>query len=349
MGRTLDYSKNFSHLNGTSAGLRHFSKFLVLSTLFLILAGSLITTYGAGLSVPDWPNSYGHFMFSFPLADMVGGIFYEHGHRLIASTVGFMTVLMAIWVVFKENRKWVKKLSLLALSAVILQGLLGGITVLFFLPTAISVSHAILGQTFFVITIILAYSLSRERRLRELQEQKTTVQLVPYALGLTALIYLQLFLGALMRHTGSGLAIPDFPTMAGAWWPAMNESMLININAWRFYQHLDPVELSQVWMHLAHRLGAILVVVGAGVLFKKVWAFRQTHKLIYGSVLAITGLLLVQVTLGVFTVLSVKQLWITSFHVMTGAALLGFSVLISLRCLPLSLAECRNLFKKNKE
>ena len=115
-----------------------------LSTLFLIFAGGMVTSTGSGLAVPDWPLSYGTL---FP--PMIGGVFYEHGHRMIATVVGFLTLCLAVWLWFKEERQWVKVLGLCCLGAVIVQGLLGGITVLFYLPTLVSVAHGVLAQTFF--------------------------------------------------------------------------------------------------------------------------------------------------------------------------------------------------------
>ena len=144
--------------------LRAFTKITVFSTTVLIFAGALVKSHEVGLSVPDWPTTFGKQMFAFPLSDMVGGIFYEHGHRLIASIVGFLTLTQAIlFYLNKEVEPWNKKLSYFSLGIVIIQGSLGGITVLFFLPPAISIVHGVLAQTFFILTIIMAYGVSRER------------------------------------------------------------------------------------------------------------------------------------------------------------------------------------------
>ena len=141
--------------------LNRYIKLVVASTVLLIAAGGMVTSTRSGLSVPDWPNTYGQFMFSFPLEKMVGGIFYEHGHRMIASTVGFLTIILAIWTWKVDPRRWVRWLGVSALGAVILQGLLGGITVLLLLPAPVSVGHAGLAQLFFCITISLAIFTSR--------------------------------------------------------------------------------------------------------------------------------------------------------------------------------------------
>jgi heme A synthase len=141
--------------------LSRYAKLVSASTVLLIVAGGLVTSTGSGLSVPDWPTSYGWSMFTFPLRNMIGGIFYEHGHRLIASTVGFLTIILAAWIWRAEPRRWVRALGFAALGAVILQGVLGGITVLFFLPTAISTAHAGLAQIFFCLTVTIALVTSR--------------------------------------------------------------------------------------------------------------------------------------------------------------------------------------------
>src|SRR5918995_854573 len=121
--------------------LHRFAKLVAASTVLLIAAGGMVTSTGSGLSVPDWPNTYGWFMFSFPVSKWVGGIFYEHSHRLIASTVGFLTIIMAVWTWRGEPRRWLRRLAFVALGAVIVQGLLGGLTVLYFLPAPISIAH----------------------------------------------------------------------------------------------------------------------------------------------------------------------------------------------------------------
>src|SRR5262245_45069052 len=141
------------HGEGENIGLHRFALFTACSTAFLIFVGGLVTSNEAGLSVPDWPTSYGWNMFTFPYSKWVGGIFYEHVHRLIASFVGFLTVVLTVWIHLKERRRWVRWLSVGALLAVITQGVLGGLTVIFWLPLAISMTHATLAQTFFCLTI----------------------------------------------------------------------------------------------------------------------------------------------------------------------------------------------------
>src|SRR2546427_836985 len=129
-----------------------FAALVAASTALLILAGGLVTSTGSGLSVPDWPNTYGWFMWAFPLNRMVGGIFYEHLHRLVASTVGFLIVVLTLWLARAEPRRWVRRLGYPALAAVIAPGILGGITVLWYPPDATSIAHPRLAQIGFCPT-----------------------------------------------------------------------------------------------------------------------------------------------------------------------------------------------------
>src|SRR6185436_9081606 len=131
------------------------------STAVLIFAGGLVTSTESGLSVPDWPTTYGYSMFTFPLSKMVGGIRFEHSHRLIASTVGFLILVLAVWLWRAEPRAWVRRLGYIALAAVITQGILGGITVLWYLPEPISIAHASLAQIVFCLTTAIALVTSR--------------------------------------------------------------------------------------------------------------------------------------------------------------------------------------------
>ena len=312
--------------------LRVFSKLTVLSTLFLIFVGALVKSHEVGLSVPDWPTTYGKQMFAFPLSDMVGGIFYEHGHRIVATIVGFFTMIQAIWLGFSYEPKWLKKLGYFVLATVILQGLFGGITVLFFLPPPVSILHGILAQTFFIMTIVLAYGLSIERTKRV--EKKWPKGLQKGAIIIGGSIYIQLILGALMRHTGSGMAIPDFPTMGGVWVPTFSDNMINNINAILFDLNLDMVSRNQVMIHFIHRFGAVLVTGAIGYYVFRYHSFLKRHQLPNMTLWLMVIIVIIQITLGVATVLSERSPYIASFHVVTGAVLLGLCTLFILRINP---------------
>lgn len=302
--------------------LKVLSRALCFLTLILIFMGALVTSNNAGLAVPDWPTSFGHNMFTFPPDLWLGGIFYEHTHRLMASLIGLLTLLLTAALLRYESRRWLKTLGLVSLLLVCIQGTLGGLTVLMQLPAFISVLHGVIGQAFFVLTIIMAYSLTgqvpTDRAACHLPAQQDVFKGALLCLGL---LYVQLILGAIMRHSESGLAVLDFPTMAGSWLPSLGAETLASINAERKAMHLAPVDSMQVLSHLAHRFMGVLV---AGALLA--FALRFRHQAKY-----ITALVLVQFTLGIITVLSVRNPIITSLHVLFGALLLGAVVLVALR------------------
>ncbi len=292
-----------------------------------------MTSTGSGLAVPDWPNTYGYFMWAFPFSQMVGGIFYEHLHRLVASVVGVMTLILAVWLWQTESRSWLKKLGFSALLAVAAQGLLGGLTVLFLLPTPISMLHAILAQTFFCLTIGIAYFLSRECKGNTVTiKSDKNISLFRWALGVTVLIYIQLILGAWIRHTNSGLAILDFPLSDGRVFPIFNDDMLFSINSQRFSLGLEPVVMPQIAIHFFHRIGALLVTFGiTGLLVQTIRYFRN-HREIMRVGIGLTVLLILQVILAAFVIWTGKVPLITTFHVWTGALMLGTSLFLTLRC-----------------
>lgn len=296
----------------TNIWLHRFAKLLAAATFVLIFIGGLVTSTGSGLAVPDWPTTYGHFMFSFPLSKMIGGIIYEHGHRMVATVVGFLTVILAVWLWLKEPRRWVKWFGTGALFAVIAQGVLGGITVLFFLPTPVSVLHACLAQGFFCMTICLAMFTSKEWQAERTQISdisKPGIQNL--AILTTAVVYIQLILGAIMRHTGAGLAIPDFPLAFG--------------------KIIPPIETQAVAIHFLHRIGAVVVTIA--VFWTTVQIFRlhrDQPKLTRPAILLVAALVL-QVLLAGLTVWTKKAIIPTTAHVATGAFILGTSLFLALR------------------
>src|SRR6476660_7288461 len=137
-------------------GLNRFAILVACATFFLIIAGALVTSHDAGLATSDWPLSNGQV---FP--KMVGNLFWEHGHRMVATTVGLLTIVLMVYALLKEKRAWVRRLSVVALAGVIAQGLLGGLTVKLMLPLAVSAAHATLAQLFFCTTVSLAVFTSR--------------------------------------------------------------------------------------------------------------------------------------------------------------------------------------------
>jgi cytochrome c oxidase assembly protein subunit 15 len=289
--------------------LHRFAKLVAACTVFLVLAGSLVTSTGSGLSVPDWPNSYGWNMFTFPPSKWVGGIFYEHGHRLIASTVGFLTIILAAWLWIAEPRRWLRRLGITALGTVVLQGLLGGLTVLFFLPAPISTAHAGLAEIFFCLTVAIALFTSPVWiRGNDLVDDRTLRRLTAIT---TALIYVQILVGAAMRHTEAGLAIPDFPLMFGHVIP----------------DHWDP----KIAVHFAHRVGALIVTLAILATSGHIWYHHRRRRQLSRPAAAIVGLVALQITLGAFTVWTGRAVAINSAHVVCGASILATSLVITLR------------------
>lgn len=305
--------------------LHRFAVFTTCSTFILVVAGGLVTSTGSGLAVPDWPLSYGQLM-----PPMVGGIFYEHGHRMVATFVGFLTTILAIWL-WRVERKWVRNLGLIALLAVITQGLLGGMTVLFLLPTAISVSHATLAQSFFSLMVVLALVTSKGWREHKPSESLLAARTRKWTVAATSAVFVQLVLGALMRHTHSGLAIPDFPLAFGQLLPPIDPIGLEKANVYRMQLDFDPVSLAQIWIHFAHRVGAmvVLVVTLGGV--RHVLKNYRTESKLREPALIVLILLVVQVFLGALTVWSGKGMEIATAHVACGALLLATNALLTVR------------------
>ena len=315
-----------------SVWLRRFSKFTAFATLLLIFAGGLVTSTGSGLAVPDWPNTYGYFMFSFPFSKWVGGIFYEHLHRLIAFFVGLVTLVLAFWLWRSDEKLWLKNLGWGALVAVIAQGVLGGITVLFLLPTPVSVTHGVVAQSFFCITIAIAYFLSSEWKSDEAPiKHSANESFFRWTALAASFIFAQLILGAVMRHTGSGLAILDYPLATGRLIPVFNEDTVLIVNDARFGLGLDSVTLAQVTIHFVHRIGALLASIG--IIGLAILGVRNYNweKRIARPVLFLSVLLAIQLVLAGFVIWSGRNPVITTFHIWTGALMLGTSVFLSLR------------------
>jgi cytochrome c oxidase assembly protein subunit 15 len=172
------------------------------ATFPLLFIGGLVTSKGAGLAVPDWPTTFGYNMFLYPWSKMVGNIFYEHSHRLIASGVGLLTIALALSLWLQEHRKWLRWLGVIALVLVVIQGVLGGMRVVL-LEHSLAIVHASLAQAFFALAVSLALFTSAEWR-EEVTDRPPadSNRLRRLAAFTTGLIYLQVFFGAVLRHTG---------------------------------------------------------------------------------------------------------------------------------------------------
>jgi cytochrome c oxidase assembly protein subunit 15 len=178
---------------------------LACATFPLLFIGGLVTSKGAGLAVPDWPTTFGYNMFLYPWSKMIGGIFYEHSHRLVASMVGLLTIALAVVLWLKEPRSWLRFLGAAALGLVILQGVIGGLRVVL-LEDTLAIIHAGLAQAFFALTVALAVLTSNDWRLKTGQAVfDDSRRLYRLALITTLLIYTQSLFGAVLRHTGTRL------------------------------------------------------------------------------------------------------------------------------------------------
>ncbi len=286
-----------------------YARVVVACTVFLLLAGSLVTSTGSGLAVPDWPTTYGWNMFTFPPSMWVGGIFYEHGHRLVASTVGLLTIVLAAWLWRSEQRPWLRRLGVLTLVAVIVQGILGGLTVRYFLPAPVSTAHAALAEVFFCLTVAIALFTSRSWLAGS--DAPDDYLLRGVATATTVLIYVQILIGATVRHTEAGLAIPDFPWMFGGWLP----------NRWD----------AKIAVHFAHRAGALVVALAVALTSAHVWYHHATRRALTVPATLLVALVAVQMTLGAYTVWSARHVWINSAHVVCGASVLATSLVVTLR------------------
>jgi cytochrome c oxidase assembly protein subunit 15 len=289
-----------------SKGLHRFAVLVCAATFALIFAGGLVTSTDSGLAVPDWPLSFGRL---FP--PMTGGVLYEHGHRMVAASVGILVVVLYVWARLRARRA-VAALAAWALGAVVIQGLLGGLTVLMRLPPAVSVAHACLAQAFLCLTVALAAATGDAwRRAGDLREAAPGPPLRALALATTAAVYGQLVLGAVVRHTKAGLAIPDFPLAFGRLVP--------------------PLESPEVRIHFAHRVWALAVLGTALWTAARVLRAHREELLLRRPAVLLIALLGAQTLLGGLTIWTRRAPVPTTFHVLVGAMVLGASLLLTLR------------------
>jgi heme A synthase len=294
---------------------RHrFALLVAVSAFLLVIAGSLVTTTGSALAVPDWPLAFGQ---AFPR--MEGGVLYEHGHRMIAGVVVILVLALEVWTELEERRPAVRWLARAMAFSILVQALLGGLTVLLRLPVAISVSHAAVAELLFAMTVVMAdMTASRESRVASRDSDAGSAR------GLSRItvvaVFLQILLGAVVRHTGAGLAIPTFPLANGRLIPEFTTVLV----AWNF----------------AHRVGAVVVTVL--VTWTAVANLRgappqgpplQNEKGPDEKGPAIAMLILIawQLVMGALTILTWRGLLPTTAHVAGGALLFATSVLLALR------------------
>jgi len=300
----MDFQKSRAGDPGTLTRLYNFTRFLVVAVAFLLLAGAAVKTTESGLAVPDWPLSFGQLM-----PPMEGGVFYEHGHRMVATAVGALTIILALWLWVSEPRAWLRNLGWAALVMVIIQGVLGGVTVLLKLPTAVSATHASVAQAFFMTVTFVALALSPGWNREPRPETSASSSLPRWALATTVALYIQLILGATTRHLNAGLVIPDAPLVFGGLVP--------------------PVFTTEIAVHYSHRIGALVVAFLAAA--TAVVAMRTGRRDLSRPAWLLVFLVVVQYTLGVVVILTQRHLHTTNTHLVVGATLLATSLVLTAR------------------
>ncbi|MAT38080.1 MAG: hypothetical protein CL946_00595 [Ectothiorhodospiraceae bacterium] len=291
--------------------LNRISVALAVLTVALIAYGGLVHSAGAGLSVPDWPTTYGENMFTYPIEKWTGGIVYEHGHRLLASGIGFLMIIVTVWLWVADSRKWLKWLGTAALLAVVIQGVLGGLTVLMRLPTAVSVSHAMLAQGFLIMTVVIAMATSKTwvegAPKKEVSASKSLRGLIFATFAFT---FVQILLGAITRHTYSGLAIPDFPLAMGGLVPEFSSF--------------------NVGLHFAHRVGA--AILGTLVVIQGVKVLKNKElKLLHAPSLWLLVMIGVQILLGGTVIWTREAIVPNTLHVAGGAIIFALTAMVYFR------------------
>lgn len=344
------------------------------------------------MAVPDWPTSYGYNMFFLPISQWVGGIFYEHTHRLWASMVGMFTVVLAVWLYGKNSRPllrwggvalavgglatlassmpnkyqhatsslvpgvlavvasffwprrepaapWFRRLGVLAFVLVAIQGLLGGLRVTQ-MADALGIFHGTLAQLFLVLLSMIAFSMTRFWR--ELPERAGVAGVARFRgilFLVAALVLGQLILGATMRHQHAGLAVPDFPLAHGKLWPATDVVSVDGYNRARTdVVDPNPITAPHIYVHMAHRIGAVTLLAAAIFLVAKTRRELGGANLLSRGALVWLALIVVQATLGAFTVLSNKAADIATLHVVVGAVSLVWMSLLT--AVSFRLARC---------
>lgn len=283
------------------------SKILAAATLGLIYVGGLVTSTHSALAVPDWPLSYGQLM-----PPMVGGILFEHGHRIVATGVGLLTIICAIVFSIKEDRKWVKRLAWAAVGLVILQGVLGGMTVLLRLPWFISASHATMAQSFFALVVALAVWSSPfwKSPPKQYIEPKNVFPLHLISIVLTAILFLQLIVGSLVRHTGYLFLLH----VVGAVLIAILAGW-VHLRVWQNHFDIKPLRAASSGL-----VGLIVLQLVLGI---------TTFILLTSKIQVLSHPL--------------ASAAIISLHVVVGAGILGLSVIVTLLTIKIKPEENRDI------
>jgi cytochrome c oxidase assembly protein subunit 15 len=293
----------------------------------------MVTSKNVGLAVPDWPTTFGYNMFLFPVSKWVGGILFEHTHRLMGSVMGLLTIVLAVWLWLSEDRRWLRNLGVIALAGVILQGILGGLRVTM-MKDEIGIFHACVAQAFLGLLVVIALVTTNFWRTLAIQtiglQQFNRIKFLAFAITIS--IYVQLALGATMRHEHRDLPILDFPTANGAWIPDTSAAALAKINAWRDERGLSSVTAFQIWLQMAHRFLALIIGVGVIAFCVRVRTDARDFNTLKRLSAFWVALVICQIALGAWVIWSNKAADVATAHVALGAAMLSFGVGISAIC-----------------
>jgi heme a synthase len=305
----------------TNPWLCWFAALTAFATFLLLGLGGLVTSHEAGMSVPDWPTSYGYNMFALPIKFWNGGAFFEHTHRLLASVVGLMTTVLAVWLWFKDSRPWMRWLGVIAFLGVVAQGVLGGLRVTMHMDS-LGIFHGTIAQLFFVLTCALALFTSRfwARLVANRQILRVPSGLRTLVLATTLLILGQLILGATMRHQHAGLAIPDFPLAYGHWWPDTSADAVAGYNEHRVeINGENPITAFQIALQMAHRGVALAIFILVALCAWRAWRRLGGKDPLTKLALGWLALILAQVALGAATIWFNKAADVATAHVLVGA------------------------------
>jgi cytochrome c oxidase assembly protein subunit 15 len=286
--------------------LHRFALLTALATFPLLFVGGLVTSTGSALAVPDWPTTFGYNMFLYPLSGMVGGILYEHSHRLLGAVVGFLTIILTLWLWLKDTRGWLRWLGSLALAAVIFQGILGGLRVVLLTPT-LAIVHACLAQVFFSLLVSIAFFTAPEKPETPTNPSVGDLRRLRRLCALTtALLYVQVVFGAILRHTGARL---DAHLALGAL--VAIHVIVLTMHIWR--HHVAEDALVRPIMLLC---GLLMIQVSLGL-----------------------GAYLVKYTAMAAMVTPFVRISLTTIHLAVGSVMLATSVVLTLRTYHLKTAS----------
>jgi heme a synthase len=312
--------------------LHRFACFCAGSILFLICIGGLVTSKEAGMSVPDWPNTYGYNMFLFPWQDWVGGIFFEHSHRLVATGVGVLLTILAVWLCFQE-RIWLRWMGVIVPLFVIIEGILGGLRVILS-EDQLGIFHGCLAQLLLVSVSLIGLFTSRwwiGTGAPTVRPSFTAPKWTGRVLAVCGLIFCQLMLGATMRHEHAGLSIRDFPLAYGQVWPKTDPTSIEAYNSQRFQQDANARATTAlaINMQMAHRVGAILITAGILAVAAAMWFTPGTAAILRRWSALWVGLVILQFTFGAFTIWSNKAADVATAHVALGALTMVLGALLA--------------------